>query len=495
MAVPIGIAALFGGLSLLRQSPIRRRRLLLAAVFALGVARGACPSGSFPPWLLLRAQGIEEVSGTVTSYPSLGDGYVSFTLQPDHLPAAIRVTWFPSEDALQRVYVGDRVVVRGSVRLPESFDGFDYPAYLARRWIFATLFADGDGALERTGASGSTWLRAGDRLRQSILARLESVLGDEAVALAQGLLFGDRTALTDDVEEAFRRTGLMHVLAVSGLHLGILLAAAWLLLRRIGVRPAVAYPVVAILVAVFLWIVGPRVSLLRAALLFAFVGAGSVLADLGLVLRRTVRPLNGLAAAGLVLLGIHPADLFDVGFQLSFAATTGILFAVAPGVREGWAAWVTRVAKRGGLLNPVLRSALNTLVVSVAAQAAVTPILAWHFGGFHPLLVGLNLLVIPLVTMALWVGFPTALLAAAGAPGLLAIPFEGALRALSGLVGAFSRLPWVELPVAPWFGLWAAAMVLFLVVTWRYASGSSWTWYSTSIVFGSDRPPDGAAGS
>ncbi|MFC2077732.1 ComEC/Rec2 family competence protein [Candidatus Bipolaricaulota bacterium] len=470
--VPWSVAAALTIGAIASQRTSWGRRLLFAAVLALGIARGI-PEEPFPSWLILRAQGLTEVTGIVVSYPSLGEDHVVFTLRPDVLPAALRVTWFRTGGTDKAVHYGDRLTVTGSVRLPEAFDGFDYPAYLARRGIFATMTADENGLVFHDGVGGSAILRLGDRVRQSILRRLEEALGPEEVGLAQGLLFGDRAALSDEVEGAFQRTGLMHVLAVSGLHLGIVLAGLWFALRWLRTRPAVAYPIVGLVVLLVLWVVGPRVSLLRASLLFAFLGLGSVLADLSLILRRTVDPLNGLAAAGLILLALRPVELMDAGFQLSFAATAGILVAVSEGSRHRWTAWIDGVSDRTGLLRRPVRAALVAIVISTAAQACVAPVVAWHFGTFHPSLIGFNLVVVPLVTLALWAGLPGLLLFAAGAPALGVAPFGWSLQALSWSVQTLARTPLAEFSIPRWMSVWLAALVLFLFAAVGYSEESS----------------------
>jgi len=469
--VPLAAAGLLSVFALV--VPRARSWLLLTAVVLLGCARLLAADGEVPGWLRLRAAGLESVTGTVTSYPSVGAGHITFTLQPDQLPMAVRVTWFPDVEPAGLLHYGNRITVRGVGRLPESFDGFDYPRYLSDRGIFATLLADGDKAVTFLDGPRNGILRAGDRIRQSILSALRKSLGSSISGVAQGILFGDRAALPDEVEAAFRRTGLMHVLAVSGLHLGILLAGAWFLLRRASVRPAAAYPLVGLLALLFLWIVGTRVSLLRATLLLAFVGLGSVLADLGVILRRSVRPLNGLAAAGIVLLAVRPMDLADAGFQLTFSATAGILLLSTDSIREAWAAWVDQVAARVPRGSAFVRRALSFLLISVGAQAAVVPVVAWHFGTFHPLLLGLNLAVIPLVTLVLWIGFPSVLLLGLGVPGFVGLPFGWGLRALTATVAGLSGIPGAELAVSKGLAVWAAAVVGFLALSFRYRSGSS----------------------
>lgn len=470
--IPLTLSAIVTLAALAARNEMLRRWLVLLAVCGLGLARAAAVD-PFPLWSKLRAQGLQEVTGSVTSYPSLGEDHITFTLRVDALPGALRVTWFLPEESVRSVHYGNRLTLVGSVRLPEAFDGFDYPAYLAGRGILATMLVGEDGLLTETGVSGSPILQLGDRVRQSALRSLRIALNGAEIGLAQGLLFGDRAALSEEIEEAFRKTGLMHVLAVSGLHLGIVLAAVWFVLRRTGVRPAIAYPIVGVLVLLVLWIVGPRISLVRASLLFAFLALGSVFADFGWILRRSVRPMNGLAAAAVIILALRPTDLTDAGFQLTFAATAGILIVVSPTVRARWEASVERIARRSGALAPLTRHALTAILISAAAQAAVVPVVAWHFGTFHPLLVALNLIVVPLVTIALWVGLPGILLTSLGARVFCALPFGWALRGLSGAVEAFARIPFVEFTVPPNFGLWTAALVGFLLLAVHYSSDSS----------------------
>jgi len=461
-----GLASLAAAI-LLRHSPLSRT-LLFLSVFLLGAIRGGTVA-PFPTWLLNRAAEIRELDGTVVSYPSLGTDHLTFTIKPDHLPALIRVTFFPDGTGLTIRY-GDRLHLVGKGELPEPFAGFDYPTYLARRGIFATMFVEGDGSVAFIGKRGGI-LRIGDGIRQRILTRLREVLDPEDAALAEGLLLGDRSALSDEVEEAFRRTGLMHVLAVSGLHLGIVLGGAWFVLRRVRIRPAIAYPIVGILVLLVLWIVGPRVSLIRASLLFAFLASGSVLSDLGLITRGSIRPLNGLGAAGVTILAVNPGQLYDAGFQLTFAATGAILITFLP--RFGWQGWTSMLAERAIIPNRIAKSALDLIVVSAAAQAGSAPVVALQFGTFHPLIIIANLVVIPLVTVTLWLGFIAAILSATPALPLVALPFGHSLRALSTSVRWLSGLPGTEFHVPAWIGLWIGGLAGYLFLAIHYFSESS----------------------
>ncbi len=465
----------------LRRLPHGRRAALLAAVVCLGVLRVASVR-AFPDWLSLRTPGLTEIEGSVVSYPSLGTSYVSFTLRPDVLPGRLRVYWFHDAPSFGAVHYGDRVRLSGSAEIPEVFDGFDYPGYLARQGIFATMAVDAEG-LERTGTAGASVWRWGDRVRQAILARLDRWLAPDESAMARSLLFGDRTALPEGIEAAFSRTGLMHLLAVSGLHLGIFLGGAWWMLRWIGLRPRWAYPAVGLLVLVALWIVGPRVSLVRASLLFAFLALGSVLADLGLILRRSIRPMNGLAAAAIAILAMRPGALYDAGFQLTFAATASILIVFSPPLD-----WHRRIADYTGRFGRTtrrpIRWALTLAAVATAAQAGAAPVIAWHFESIHPLALAANLLVVPLAGLALWCGFGGILLSGTSLLPYAVVPFSLVLKGMRAIVLALSRIPLSQIAVPCWMGVWLGALIAYAFSVAIYSRGS-WTSNSMSIVSGS----------
>jgi len=469
---------------LAKRWPRVLRAAALAAVCLLGVVR-VVSLPTFPEWLILRAPELRELTGVVASYPEIGTDRIGLVLQPDGLPGRLDITWYESPETVGIVHRGDRVAVAGRTRLPEVFDGFDYPRYLARRSIFATMSLEGADAL-RVESPSRSMVGVGDRLRQAIIASLREHLSPMELAMAQSLLFGDRSALPEDIEEAFSHTGLMHLLAVSGLHLGIFLGGIWWVLRTLGLRPRFTYPLVGLLVLLVLWVVGPRVSLVRAALLFAFLGLGSVLADLGLVLRRWVHPLNALAAAAVVILAMRPGTLYEAGFQLTIAATASILIAFAS--NGGWATALLQKVQPNGRWAALRRHILQLLLVAAAAQAGATPIIAWHFGAIHPMAILANVVVVPLAGVALWCGLAGILLLGAGAGGWAILPLGWLLTALRLIVVMLARIPLSAVSVQGWMALWIGALVAFAVLAAAYSfsdpwsDGLSWTSKSTSML-------------
>ena len=470
-------AAIVAGLSVLLGRRYRvLLRGLLVAIALLGFLRAQ--SVKLPEaFLYRRAPYLKELTGTIASYPELAEGYTAFELAPDHLPGKIRVTCFWNDTESTRLFYGDRLFLTGKTQIPERFADFDYRAYLAQCGVFATLAVDGEKGVERMGSGGHSLMRWGDRLRQHLIAQLYHTLSPEEAGLISSLLFGERAALEPTLEGVFQRTGLMHLLAVSGLHLGVFLAGFWMLLRWSGLRPALVYPLIGLFVLCALWVVGPRVSLVRAALLFAFLGFGSVLADLGVIFRRWVQPLHGLAAAALVILVVRPGATFDVGFQLSFAATAGILIVLHRSF-SGWN-WMSGWT-RGGVRRRILRYPLTLLIVSAAAQMGALPFILYHFAVFHPYILFANLVAVPLVTGVLWMALLVLIFFCTPCTGFMVTLLQYALRLLIDFVEWLGAMPGCQLDAPPWMGIWVGGMVgygvaaVFILTRLRRAPGSGY---------------------
>jgi len=435
-------------------------RVLLCCVFLLGAFRWEAVLPA-EPVAEDRVAWLQQAEGLVVSYPSLGHTRTTFDVVLEPLGACARLTVFHSEPHLGWVHLGDRISVEARFELPGCHDGFDYGAYLARRGIHmtGTVASPADLTLLQS-AVGRPVLRAGDRLRQRLIRSLYDILPAPRAGLAAALLFGERGLLEEGVERAFERTGLMHLLATSGLHLAILLGGLWLLARRLGMRPALSYPAVGVAAATFLWIVGPRVSLLRAVTVLAFVGLGSVLADLGVLLRSWVSPLPCLGASACCLLLAAPWSLLDAGFQLSYAATGAILLGLqclGRGGRDG------APLRLRDVWRSIAIRAKTMLAVSLLAHAATAPLVGLHFGTYHPGVVLANLAAIPLVTAALWLDLVTVALSGSVLSRLVAVPLGGVLGVLARVMEGLARMPGMELPCCRATAWWALGLGLWVL--------------------------------
>ena len=432
------------------------------------------------------------IRGFVVSYPVERPDRTSFALRPEGLPGYLQIFYRHPYGAARDITYGDVVVLSARFEIPWVFEDFNYREYLRTRgiWAVGSLWGARDLRVLESN-QGHPLLQWGYAARKQLFALLDRYAPEGASALLKGLLFGERAYLSEDVEQSFRDAGVMHVLAVSGLHLGILLGLFWWALRKVGLSVTLTYGLLLPLVLLYLILVGFKVSLTRAALMFAFVALGYVLAERGWILKRWIDPLQGLSTAALVILTLTPQALFDVSFQLSFAATAGILIALQ------WASprlqlWSARLRERKGrVVAWPSEKLLYLLVISAAAQLAVAPVLATHFHRVYLITLLANLIVVPMVTVALWLGVPLLLMAAMGLTplALLLGAFEGVwLAGLTRAVALFARVPgayvnvsaealqavWVSLPLV-FYALWLGELHLASInslISRTKASGS-----------------------
>ncbi len=388
-ASAIGMLGLAG---LLWRRRLFRGTALLLAALALGML--GYLSARLPAAALRAASAQwDYVQGVVTSYPFHGEGYTAFVLKPQGAPGYLRVFYFHREEEEGRspqIDYGDELRLYAPVEEPKSPGNFDYREHLLRRGIWGMVSVWSTQQFKRIATGrGNPLLGWGYRLREALFARLDALLGERS-GLLKALLFGERGYLPEEVEEQFRDAGVAHVLAVSGLHLGILLTLLFLVLRGLWVPLEGIYALAIPVVFLYLILVGFRVSLVRAALLFFFLSLSWLLSARGLILRRWADPYQGLSAAGLAILAMNPQALFDVSFQLSFSATLGIIALARP------------FEERLRFLKP--RPLRGLMAVTLAAQLGVIPFIAWWFGRLYLLVILANLAVIPLVALALWGG-------------------------------------------------------------------------------------------
>lgn len=223
--------------------------------------------------------------------------------------------------------------------------------------------------------------------RDRLLQRLsDGGLEGDAYAVVAAMALGDKSALTKDLRETYSVTGASHVLALSGLHLGIIyMLLSLLVLGRRWRMLSQLFLIISIWGFVFL--VGMSMSVVRAAIMLSVYA----LLSLG---HRDKMSINTLAFTAIVMLLVHPLSLFDVGFQLSFMAVFSILL---------WYPIFEGLIPQPYLMSHRLVKWLWTmLAVSCAAQLGTAPLVAYYFGRFSTLFLITNLVVIPTATLILY---------------------------------------------------------------------------------------------
>lgn len=287
---------------------------------------------------------------------------------------------------------GDIIIANAfinEIESPKNPFQFDFKNYYANKNIHHQAFLNSENWIS-TQNSKKFWLtHTGILLRSELIQVFYQYFPDSKVrGVVEAIVFGYKDELDTEWKEVFSNTGVMHVLAVSGLHVGIIYAGLMLVLGMLGRRNQYKWAKVVVLITllfIYCLITGFSPSVSRASLMFSFIAVGNAL-------KRPLVSFNSVFAAGFLLLLVNPYFLFDVGFQFSFLAVLGILTFARP-IENSFMVKSWFVGKIWSLCS-----------VSIAAQIGVLPITLYYFQQFPTYFIVANLVVIPLVTLILYGG-------------------------------------------------------------------------------------------
>ena len=466
----LGAAALLPSLAAGRRlrgrfgpGPGARTGLLLLAAFIAGVLSRPVPGSESSLSQAIRGLGVERLSrpvrleGVLRAEPEDSGRRTSLALRVDRLGASreerevdgevsIRVDG-DRRDRLRSLARGARVAVWSRVSEPRPPGN---PGAREIRGPVALFGSTKSALLVRETAPGPVPWQLVHRVRSRIRDRLSGGgFPEDVLGVVTAMLIGDRTRTGPATERAFRDAGTLHLMAVSGLHVGLLSLLIYGTLVLAGLPRRTALSVLLFLLPLYAALCGGRPSVVRAVLM-------AVVVILGLRRGLTGPAMNGLGLAALALLVYSPWNAVDVGFQLSFAATLAIIAAFRP-EDPADAVWDPSPRWRTWILAP--------LGVTLASQLATFPIVAWHFGR---VVFGGLLVAVPAGLLAgpvLGLGFAWLALAGTGFPGeaagwLLTASTQTLIRLSEWGAG----LPFGAFPVArP--GLWWLAAWLGLAIT------------------------------
>lgn len=439
--------------------------LLLLAVLFLGAARMALgrlviDHGAVAYYTSEELTYILE--GQVVDYPDVRDGYTRLLVSVEqlHPTGELRFTLVEGE-ILATVppgdwQYGDRVRLSGWLSVPFETETFSYRRYLERQGVgavFTCRSLHSDTCAIRIGrGGGSAFFRAIYTMRERAAAALVQLLPDPESSLLTGIVLGLESGIPAGVQEAFEITGASHIIAISGYNFAIIAALlAGLFERWFGRwRGMLAALLGMILYAA---LAGASAGVVRAA----------VMGGLGVFARQVGRQqqaFNSLAFVAAVMALYDPYVLWDVGFQLSFAATLGLMLYAAPltAAFEGFAArWVG--VDRTARLAPMVG---DWLLLTVAAQITTLPLLLYYFQRLSLISLVANPLVLPVQPVVMLAGGAAALLGAItpllGTPAAwIAWPFLAyTIRVLEFL----AYTPLADIPVAP-LSIWLLVVFYF----------------------------------
>jgi competence protein ComEC len=288
-----------------------------------------------------------------------------------------------------RFQYGDVLELVGELHMPEA-EGFDYAGYLARRGVVSTGFFT--GRLKETGG-GHTWRNALVHLRDTYGHALERSFQEPEAALAKGMLLGQRADIPRDLIDDFNTSGISHLIAISGFNVMLLAGLVVACFSPLtGRRQAIVAAIVIVLA--YAAFTGASPSVLRAAAM-AMVMLGATLFG------RQRSGFTAVVIAGAALVLWQPLIIADVAFQLSFAATVGIVLC-AQRIRDAL------LARLSVLPQPLASLVAENLAVTTAASIAVLPVVAGSFGRLSLVSLPANLVAGPVFVLALLGSFITA---------------------------------------------------------------------------------------
>ncbi len=366
-----GGALAVGAVAMAVAIGLRQRESLLLVMLAVGLVSGLMASNRVEATLTAPIpQGPGSVTGILASDAMPYGDRFRLVLRPEswHPDGAQAVSWFGPPLAIVTdeggVVAGDRITAEGLLRAA--------PAFVRGDPVAGRLTAQ---VIEVVTEAQSPLMLTGNLVRERVHTRLGTLAGSPESALLAGFLIGDIADLPRSDNESLRRAGLTHFVAVSGSNVALVLGAWWLVLGPLGAGNRIRATTGLVVLVVFVVVTRWESSVIRAATMAAIVLGG----------RAAGLPIDAWTASGgaiAVLLAVSGGLAYDVGFQLSVAATAGVLL--------GSHLWLHR--------SP--RLLWGALAATISAQVAVVPLLLLHFGTVPLLSPVANLVAAPLVTVA-----------------------------------------------------------------------------------------------
>lgn len=389
-------------------------------------------------------------TGRVVREPDIRGTHTNLVVMRDDVPQKLLVRVSPFEN----VSYADEVSITGVLEPSENFEGeggriFNYRAYLAKDSIHYIVPFPEISVYEHNKTPTGFLLE----LKTTYLTALKRVLPEPSAALAGGITVGERRSLGEKLTQDFRDTGLIHIVVLSGYNIAVVVIFIVALLSFLPKRPRHIVAIGGIIV--FTILVGASATVVRAAIM------GSIGA-LGIVVGRTYDALYTLVLAGFGMLLWNPYLLmYDPSFQLSFVATLGLLLGV-PILLP----YVTFIPNKWALRE--------IAAATIATQIAVLPLLVYMIGDVSLVAVFVNLLVLPVIPLAMLFVFLAGVVGMIYAP--VAIIFAGIAHALLTyviiVVETFAQIPLavVSVPTFP-----------FSLILLTYGLLSIGVWYAKSM--------------
>ena len=316
----------------------------------------------------------------------------------DNLKSKTIVTLFEPKEVYSKIQIGDTLKIKGNLRVPQQAanpNEFSYKTYLQNMNAFSTMFVQKDNfeIIKKPETFGWNFLQKINLQRNSIIEKHAKVLKSPYLELLGGVIFGDDAITpTDDLKESFRISGLLHLLAASGLNVGIIFGIWFFIGSLFKLNYRLNIIIGSVLILIYTCMTGFSPSIMRAMLMIEFVLFGKLL-------DRKADSLALISFVCFLMLLYNPSWICHIGFQLSFLVTAGLIITM-PVITE----WCKKFNKFGQVI-------INSAAVPFVAQIWVLPVQMFYFNTFSLYSVLANILVLPFITVVSFTGFISSIIA------------------------------------------------------------------------------------
>ncbi len=324
-----------------------------------------------------------QVAAVINDLPAYSNNSVSF--QVKLLPPFQGKVLIKSRSYTTDFQYGDKIVFSGKFEQPQTYEDFDYRAYLAKDNVYSVVYYPEIEILEH---HQGLWLKEKlYQLRLSFQKQIDKIFTEPEGGFLSGLLLGEKRTLDKDLQLALQRSGTTHLIALSGYNITIITEAVSFLLISLGVARPQAFWAIVIFLILFIILTGASPSVVRAGIMGTLLVLSHKLGK-----RYEVR--NALFCAALLMIIFNPKILrFDFGFQLSFAATLGLIYLMP---------FFSRLLKADQQNFFNWREILAT---TLSAQIMVLPLLILRFGSLPLISPLVNMIIISLIPATMLLGF------------------------------------------------------------------------------------------
>ena len=388
---------------------------------------------------------------------SYNDRYIVLVNQIDQTKNSGRILLNVQKDSLNNSFeIGSHLLINGTLyknKPAKNPNQFDYSKYLEGIQIYAQIYADASNIKIGSIIEKNAWYYS-LKLRTKILHNLEkSKFNKDELHVAAALILGQQQDISPDIIRDYQYAGAVHILSVSGLHIGFILLFVTFILKPIpNNRRGSLFKLIIILISLasFGIIAGLAPSVVRSVVMFSFVA-------IGMYLRRSTNIFHTLLVSILLILLFQPSFLFDVGFQLSYVALFFILW-LQPLLAQLWKP-----------KNKIVNYFWEILTVSFAAQIGAFPLSIYYFHQFPGLFFVTNLVVIPFLSIIMALGVLVMLLAAFDyVPLYLAKALEWSIYILDKIINSIASIEQFIIQDIPfnWFFLMSLNLLIVTTILW-----------------------------